>query len=172
MSEDKAPPPGLGESLREIGDAGKATFDTARETGRALRILVASDLALARSAVGRALAWVGVAIVFGASAWLLFTAALIALLHRFGWSWLASMSLAAAISLAVTALAAWRVSYYFDHAGLHATRRQLARLGIGDEPADEHQGLDDDDDAPPPANANAAPPAAAGPAPPAAGDAR
>lgn len=163
MSEGNASPPGIAESLRGIGGAGKATFETARETGRALRILVSSDLALARSALGRALAWVGVAIVFGASAWLLSTAALIALLQYFGWSWLASLSLAAVVSLAVTALAAWRVSHYFDHAGMHATRRQLARLGIGDEPADEHEGLDDDDDPPAPAPAAAAPPPAAGP---------
>ena len=152
MSEGNAAPPGLGESLREVGEAGKATLDNARQTGRALRILVSSDFALARSALGRALAWVGVAIVFGASAWLLFTGALIALLQHFGWSWLASLSLVAVISLGVTALAAWRVSYFFDHAGMHATRRQLARLGIGDEPKDEHEGLDDEDENPPPAN--------------------
>lgn len=142
MSEGNAPP-GLEASLRGIGEAGRETYAGARETGRALRILVSSDLALARSALGRALAWVGVAIVFGASGWLLVTGALIALLQSFGWSWLASLSFAAAISVAVTAFAAWRVSYYFDHAGMHATRRQLARLGIGDEPKDENEGLED-----------------------------
>lgn len=125
--------PGIDESVRQFGAAGRATLDSARDTGRALRSLVAADLALARSAMGRALAWVGVAIVFGASAWLLLMGALIALLQAFGWSWLLSMLFAGVLSLLVTAFAAWRTSRHFDHAGLHATRRQLARLGIGDE---------------------------------------
>src|SRR3546814_5516050 len=59
------------------------------DTGRALRRLVSADLALARSAMGRALAWVAVAIVFGASAWLLVMGVLTALLHSLGLSWLA-----------------------------------------------------------------------------------
>lgn len=128
--------PGIDESVRQFGAAGRATLDSARDTGRALRGLVAADLALARSAMGRALAWVGVAIVFGASAWLLLMGALIALLQSFGWSWLLSMLLAGTLSLLVTGVAAWRTSRHFDHAGMHATRRQLARLGIGDEGED------------------------------------
>src|SRR3546814_7439752 len=94
--------------------------------------LVSADLALARSAMGRALAWVAVAIVFGASAWLLVMGVLTALLHSLGLSWLASFAICAALSLGVTGFAAWRVSVFFDHAGMHATRRQLARFGIGD----------------------------------------
>ena len=80
----------------------------------------------------------GVAIVFGASTWLLAMGALIALLQRFGWSWLQSLVVATVLSLGVTALAIWRTGAHFDNAGMHATRRQLAKLGIGDE----------DDDAP------------------------
>ncbi len=133
--DEKAPH--LDESVRRIGAAGKATIDSARQTGRALRSLISADLALARSALGRALAWVAVGIVFGASAWLLVAGALIALLQRLGWSWLQSLSVAAVLSLVVTAVAAWRTIHYFDRAGLHATRRQLARLGIGDEGDDE-----------------------------------
>ena len=34
--------------------------------------------------------------------------------------------------------AAWRVTVFFEHTGMQATRRQLARFGIGDD--------DDDDD--------------------------
>ena len=132
-------PPHLDESVRRIGAAGKATYASAKGTGRALRSLVFADLALARSAIGRALGWVAVAIVFGASAWLLIVGALIAVLQRLGWTWLESLSLAAALSVIVTGLAAWRTIHYFECAGLHATRRQLARLGIGDE------GLEDED---------------------------
>lgn len=132
-------PPHLDESVRRIGASGKAAMASAKDTGRALRSLVSADLALARSALGRALAWVAVGIVFGASAWLLVVGALIAVLQRFGWSWLQSLSFAAVLSSAVTAIAVWRTIHYFECAGLHATRRQLSRLGIGDEGEDEDQ---------------------------------
>lgn len=135
--DDTGKPPHLDESVRRIGAAGRATIDSAFDTGRALRKLVSADLALARSALGRALAWVAVAIVFGASALLLAMGVLTALLHALGLSWLASFAICAVLSLGVTGLAAWRVSVFFDHAGMHATRRQLARFGIGDESDDE-----------------------------------
>ena len=131
--------PGIDESVRQASAAGRAALSSARDTGRALRSLISADLALARSATGRALAWVGVAIVFGASTWLLAMGALIALLQRLGWSWLQSLSFAALLSLVVTAVAAWRTIHYFDRAGLHATRRQLSRLGIGDEGDDDEE---------------------------------
>ncbi|HRN62907.1 MAG TPA: phage holin family protein, partial [Luteimonas sp.] len=54
-----------------------------------------------------------------------------------GLSWLAALSIAALLSLAVTGLAAWRVSVFFDHAGMHATRRQLAKLGLFSEDDEE-----------------------------------
>lgn len=129
-------PPHIDESVRRIGEAGKASFGAAVDSGRALRRLLIADLALARSAFGRAMAWVGVAIVFGASAWLLVMSAVIAMLKAFGWSWLAALALCAALSAIVAALAAWRVSRFFDYTGLHATRRQLARMGLGDEADD------------------------------------
>lgn len=135
--DDTGKPPHLDESVRRIGAAGRATIDSALDTGRALRKLVSADLALARSAMGRALAWVAVAIVFGASAWLLVMGVLTALLHALGLSWLASFAICAALSLGVTGFAAWRVSVFFEYAGMHATRRQLARVGIGDEDADD-----------------------------------
>lgn len=134
---DPGPAPDLADSLRQVADAGREAFSASRDTGRALRRLVSADLALARSALGRGLAWTGVAVVFGASSWLLLTGALIAFLQRLGWSWLQSLSLVAFVSVAVTALAIWRVMYYFDHAGLHATRRQLTRLGWFDEPGQD-----------------------------------
>ncbi len=106
-------------------------MSAAFDSGRAWRGLIAADLALARSALGRALAWVGVAIAFGASSWLLLMAALVSLLQRFGLSWLAALSIAALLSLGVTAFAGWRAMVYFEHTRLDATRRQLARLGLG-----------------------------------------
>lgn len=134
------PPPGLEASLRQVNAAGRATLGSARDTGRALRRLVSADLALARSAFGRGLAWAGIAIVFGASSWLLVTGAIIALLQRAGLSWFQSLFFTALVSLVMTGVAIWRVSHFFDHTGLHATRRQLSRLGL----FDEH---DDDEDA-------------------------
>lgn len=125
-------PPGIDQSVRQATAAGRATAQAARDTGRALRSLIVADLALARSAMGHALAWAGVAVVFGASTWLLAMGALIALLQRLGWSWLQSLLVAMVLSLAVTVLAIWRTGVYFDHAGMQATRRQLGKLGLGD----------------------------------------
>ncbi|MGH8083538.1 MAG: phage holin family protein [Lysobacter sp.] len=135
----QGPPPSIDEAFAQISDAGREGLSAALDTGRALRGLLIADLALARSALGRALLWVSVAIVFGASSWLLLMAALIALLQgALGWSWLASMSAAAGLSLIVTALGVWQALRYFEHTRLSATRRQLRRLGLGHE--------DDDDD--------------------------
>lgn len=139
MTADNAPDPqagpgapgdGIDDVVRAIGAEGRATLDSALDTGRALRRLVSADLALARSALGRALAWTAVAVVFGASAWLLSMGVLIALLQASGISWLASLAIAALLSLVVMGTAIWRVSVFFDQAGMHATRRQLARLGL------------------------------------------
>jgi len=135
----EATPPGLEESLRQVNAAGRATLGSARDTGRALRRLISADLALARSAFGRALAWTGAAIVFGASSWLLLTGAIIALLQRLGLTWFQSLFFTALVSLVVTGVAVWRVSHFFDHTGMHATRRQLSRLGLFDEHDDEDE---------------------------------
>ncbi len=132
----REPPAGIDEILRSLHASGRDTVGASLDTGRALRRLVSADLALARSALGRSLAWSGVAVVFGASAWLLLMAALIALLQAGGLSWLASIALTALLSLVVTGLAAWRVAVFFDLAGMHATRRQLSRLGLFNEPDD------------------------------------
>lgn len=75
--------------------------------------------------------------VFGASSWLLLAGAIIALLQRAGLSWFQAMFYTALASLLVTALAAWRVFFYFDHTGLNATRRQLVKLGIFDDPIED-----------------------------------
>ncbi len=137
QGDDARKPDGIDESLRAIGSEGRATLDAALDTGRALRRLASADFALARSALGRALAWTGVAIVFGASSWLLLMGALIALLQAFGLSWLVSIASAAFLSLVVAGIAVWRVSVFFDMAGMHATRRQLSRMGLFQENDDD-----------------------------------
>lgn len=128
-----APAPDLAESLRQVRDAGRGGLGAANEAFKALRILVSADLSLARSAFGRTLAFTGVAIAFGASAWMLLMGTLTAVLHdAVGWSWTLSLGVCAALSLAITAFGAWRAMHYFEHTRMQATRRQLARLGIGE----------------------------------------
>ena len=142
MSDNAPPPhaepapdasPDLTDSIRQVGDAGRDTLQSARQTLRSLRRLASADFALARSAFGRALAWSGVAIVFGASAWLLLAATLIAFLQYLGLSLFVALLIASLTSLVVAGYAVWRVSYFFHHTGMHATRRQLSRLGLFDE---------------------------------------
>lgn len=128
---DQEPPPHLDESVRRVGAAGRETFGAGRDTFRALRRLVGADLALARGAVTRALPWAVMALVFAFSTWLMLLAVMVTAFHALGLGWLASTGLSAAISLVATGLAAWRMAAYLKHAGLQATRRQLAGLGLG-----------------------------------------
>ena len=124
---------GIEESLRALGVTSRATWTAGRDAGKAFRILLAADVSLARSAFGRTLAFTGVAIAFGASAWLLLMAALVAWLSTgLGWPWALSLLLTAVLSIAATGLGGWRAMRYFEHTRLKATRRQLARLGIGE----------------------------------------
>ena len=135
------PPPSLEASLRAVSDAGSASLGATVDALRAMRGLVSADLAMARSAAGRGLAWGGAAVVFGATAWLLATAWLVALLERSGGlSWLSALAIATVFNLAITGLAAWRASRFFDYMGLHATRRQLSRLGLFDEHGEDVDG--------------------------------
>ena len=127
------PPPDLQESLRQVGAAGRASLRAAADTGKALRSLMAADFSLARSAFGRTLAFTGVAIVFGASAWLLLMTALIVFLNlQLGWPWWAALLTCAALSIVAAAAAVYQGMRYFEHTRMQATRRQLARLGIGE----------------------------------------
>ncbi|GHA83018.1 phage holin family protein [Cognatilysobacter bugurensis] len=132
-SEDRARAPDPLEALRELRDAGRAGLSATSEAGKAFRTLLSADVALARSAMGRAVAFIAVAIVFGASAWLLIvTTLVIALVRHADWPWSVALLTCAVVSLAVTAYGAWRALYYFEHTRLRATRRQLARLGVGE----------------------------------------
>lgn len=123
----------ISEALRQIGLTGRASVSAFGDTAKSLRALVAADVSLARSAVGRTLAMSGVAIVCGASSWLFLMAALVVFLNGvMGWSWPTAMLIPAALSLVVTCLASWSAVRYFEHTRMDATRRQLARLGIGE----------------------------------------
>ena len=130
--QPEAPPPGLEEALRSLGAEGRAGLKAATDVAKALRILIAADISLARSAFGRTLAFTGVAIAFGASAWLLLMAAMIAAMQAAGLSWVIALLIAALLSVAVTAGAGYAAMRYFEHTRLQATRRQFARLGFGE----------------------------------------
>jgi len=91
------PAPDLAESLRQVGAAGKSSFEAAGDAAKAFRSLFFADVSLARSALGRTIAFAGLAIACGASAWLLLMATLIAFLRgAFGWAWTTSMLAGAA----------------------------------------------------------------------------
>lgn len=126
-------PPSIDQAARELRDTGKATLSAGRDAGKALRILLSADISLARSAFGRTLAFSGVAIAFGASAWLLLMAALVTWLGAgLGMPWSLAMLLTAALSAIVAAFGIRSAMRYFEHTRLKASRRQLARLGIGE----------------------------------------
>ena len=126
-------PPDLLEALRQIGEASRASIGAAGDTAKALRSLVVADVSLARSAMGRTLALSGFAIAFGASAWLLLMATLVVFLSRqVGLPWSAALLIPALLSVVATVAAGWYGMRYFEHTRMQATRRQLARLGIGE----------------------------------------
>ncbi|WP_205289348.1 phage holin family protein [Lysobacter sp. TY2-98] len=126
-------PPDLEESLRQVMAAGRSSLSAANEASKAFRSLVAADISLARSALGRTVAFTGLAIAFGASAWLLLMASVISILvGRVGMSWTASLLICALVSVVFCALAGWISIRYFEHTRLQASRRQLARLGFGE----------------------------------------
>ncbi|MBJ6981583.1 phage holin family protein [Luteimonas sp. MC1572] len=130
---DGAPPPDLIESLRGLRDTGKSGVGAAGEAAKAFRSLVVADVSLARSAAGRSIAFAGVAVVFGASSWLLLMAALIVLLSsQLGLPWWVALCGCAMLSALGAWLAVRKAAAYFEHTRLKTTRRQLARLGIGE----------------------------------------
>lgn len=123
----------LREALRQIGQTGQASLSAVGDTAKALRALVAADVSLARSALGRTLAMSGVAIICGATAWLFLMGALVVFLNGATvLTWTASLLIPAALSLVAAGIATWAAVHYFGHTRMDATRRQLARLGIGE----------------------------------------
>lgn len=119
---------GIDDALRELNAARRETVDAARGTASALRRLAAADFALARSAVGRSLAWAGIAALLGSSAWLLLTGVFVAGLHALGLDWVWCLLIVALAYLAGAGICAWRMRGYLEHMGMQATRRQLSRL--------------------------------------------
>lgn len=143
--DDAELPPDLIESLRQLGVTSRASLDALGSTGIALRSLLAADLALARSALQRTLAWGAVGLACAASAWLLLLAALVVVLNRqFDMPWGLALLACAILGLIVAALAAWQALRYSRHARLRATRRQLARQGKHD-PGQDNSGKSADD---------------------------
>jgi len=132
--EDDPPvAPELAEALRQIGLTGQASLSAVGDTAKTLRSLVAADVSLARSALGRTLAMSGVAIVCGASSWLFLMGTLVVFLNgAAGLSWPMALLIPALLSLIAALVATWKAVDYFEHTRMDATRRQLARLGIGE----------------------------------------
>jgi len=129
---DEPPRPDLLEALREIGEGSRASLQAAGEVAKSLRSLVVADVALARSAAGRAAVAGGVALIGGVTGWLFLMATLVMVLRSAGMSWWLSMLLPAVASLVVAGIGGWMAFRYYEHTRLQATRRQLARLGIGE----------------------------------------
>lgn len=103
------------------------------DAAKALRELLAADVSLARSAAGRSAVLAGAAVMFGASAWLLLmTALIVTLSNQAGLPWWMSLGGCGLLSLLCAWLALKKATDYFEHTRLKATRRQLARLGIGE----------------------------------------
>ena len=121
------------ESFRQVGSTGQAGLAGVRDATKAMRTLVSADVSLARSAFGRTLAFTAIAIVFGVVAGLMLTAALVVGLSRgLGMPFWASLLLIGVLCALATWFAGWRAMRYFEHTRMKATRRQLARLGIGE----------------------------------------
>ena len=132
-STDEAPPLDLLASLHALRDTGRSGLGATGEAAKAFRSLVVADVSLARSAAGRSIAFAGVAVVFGASSWLLLMAAMIVLLsNQLGLPWWASLGGCALLSALGAWFAAHKAAGYFEHTRLKTTRRQLARIGIGE----------------------------------------
>ena len=127
-----------GDDVRNLKDSAKTTVRGGVSSFTALRRLAAAELNLSRHAAGRSVVWLAVAIVFGASFWLLLMAGTVVLMHdKLGWSWLVCFWVAALVSLLITLVGALRVRHYFGFTGLKSTKLELARFGIGEEDDDE-----------------------------------
>lgn len=121
------------ESFRQVGSTGQAGLAGARDAAKAMRTLVSADVSLARSAFGRTLAFTAGAIVLGVVAGLMLTTALVMGLSRgLGMPVWGSLLLTGTLCALATWFAGWRAMRYFEHTRMKATRRQLARLGIGE----------------------------------------
>lgn len=131
-SSGKAPP--LDESFRGLADTGTSLLRSTWGTFRAFRALIVADLALSRSAGGRVLVLAAIGTALGASTWLFGMGLLVVILRTFELPWWAAVAIPTGLSLIGTLLCGWLALRAFELTRFQATRRQLAKLGIGDDP--------------------------------------
>ncbi|MCX7557131.1 phage holin family protein [Xanthomonadaceae bacterium JHOS43] len=129
-------PPPLDEAARRIGAAGKALGLELWTAVRAFRALFVAELALSRSAILRVLVYATVATALGATAWLYLMAMGVLGLRALDLPWWAAVAIPALLSLAGAGLCVWLALQALEDTQFKATRRQLARFGIGDSPED------------------------------------
>ncbi|HET6603261.1 MAG TPA: phage holin family protein [Xanthomonadaceae bacterium] len=138
MSDPERPPadapPGLEDAAGQIGEVAGSTVAAALAVLSSFRRLVAADIAQSRAAFGRALAYTGLAVAIGTSACLLLVTLLVVLLSNLGLSWVAALALIMVAAALPAAWFTWRAVDAYGHTQLDATRRQLARLGLGEDP--------------------------------------
>jgi uncharacterized membrane protein YqjE len=128
-------PPELKRAAVDLGHTGVELGRSAWKVLGGFRALLAADLSLSRSAFGLTLAYTGVAIALGASAWLLLMTLIVLGLQSTGWvGWFGAVLVPALLSGAGAAWCAWRATKVFEDTTLAATRRQLARLDLGEDP--------------------------------------
>lgn len=128
-------PPELAQAAKLLGQAGIEVGRSAWESVRHLRTLFAADLSLSRSAFGLTLAWAGAGIALGASAWLMLMTLVVLWLQSSGWvGWVGAVTLPAIVSAAGAALCVWKAVQVFGDTRLDATRRQLEKLGMAEDP--------------------------------------
>lgn len=135
--QDAAAPaaaPPLDEAARRIGAAGKALGTELWTAARAFRALFMAELALSRSAILRVLVLATIATALGATAWLYLMAMGALGLRALDLPWWAAVGIPALASLIGAGLCVWLALRALEDTQFKATRRQLARFGIGDDP--------------------------------------
>jgi hypothetical protein len=132
--ESRGDPPELSQAAQDIARAGLDAGRSAWGVATSFRAMVAADLALTRSAFGLTLVYTGIAIALGASAWLLLMGVLVLALQATGLALIWALLLPATLSAVGAGICAWIGSKVFADTRLCATRRQLARLGLAEDP--------------------------------------
>ena len=127
-------PPPLDEAARRIGAAGKALGHELWTAVRAFRALFMAELALSRSAILRVLVLATIGTALGGTAWLYLMAMGVLGLQALGLPWWAAVGVPALVSLLGAALCVWLALRALEDTQFKATRRQLARFGVGDDP--------------------------------------
>lgn len=127
-------PPPLDEAARRIGAAGKELGAELWAAVQAFRALLMAELALSRAAILRVLVLATIGTALGATAWLYLMAMGVLGLRAAGLPWWAAVGIPALVSLLVAGLCVWLALKALEDTQFKATRRQLARLGVGEDP--------------------------------------